>query len=80
MSASSTQLFNFTCARLLASQFVKGDITSADLVLHLLKEEAIDTVMNFAAQARCACLRFLAAGSRFTLSCLSASFTDARGQ
>lgn len=31
-------------------QFVKGDITSTDFVLHLLKEEAIDTILNFAAQ------------------------------
>ena len=31
-------------------QFVKGDIMSTDLVLHLLKEESIDTIINFAAQ------------------------------
>jgi dTDP-D-glucose 4,6-dehydratase len=33
-------------------QFIKGDITSTDFVLHILKEEKIDTVLNFAAQAR----------------------------
>ena len=33
-------------------QFVKGDIMSTDLVLHLLKEDSIDTIINFAAQVR----------------------------
>lgn len=32
------------------SQFVKGDIQSADLVTHILKSEDIDTIMHFAAQ------------------------------
>lgn len=31
-------------------KFVKGDITSADLVNYLMKNEVIDTVMHFAAQ------------------------------
>jgi dTDP-D-glucose 4,6-dehydratase len=31
-------------------KFVKGDIQSSDLVLHVLHEERIDTVMHFAAQ------------------------------
>ena len=31
-------------------QFVRGDITNTDFVLHILKEEQIDTIMNFAAQ------------------------------
>lgn len=31
-------------------KFVKGNLTSADLVSHIFKEEEIDTVMNFAAQ------------------------------
>ena len=33
-----------------AMQFVKGDIQSLDLVLHLLSSEEVDTVMHFAAQ------------------------------
>ena len=33
-----------------APQFVKGDIQSLDLVLHLLASEEVDTVMHFAAQ------------------------------
>ncbi len=31
-------------------RFVKGDIQCADLILHVLEEEKIDTVMHFAAQ------------------------------
>lgn len=31
-------------------RFVKGDIQSADLILHILETEKIDTVMHFAAQ------------------------------
>lgn len=31
-------------------QFVKGDITSPDLVNYLLTSEGIDTIMHFAAQ------------------------------
>lgn len=31
-------------------QFVKGDITSADLIRHILQSEAIDTIVHFAAQ------------------------------
>jgi len=31
-------------------KFVKGDITSADLVNHIIKSEAIDTIVHFAAQ------------------------------
>lgn len=31
-------------------QFVKGDIKSSDLVNYVLRAEAIDTVMHFAAQ------------------------------
>jgi UDP-glucose 4,6-dehydratase len=31
-------------------KFVKGDITSSDLVTYVLKEEKIDTIMHFAAQ------------------------------
>lgn len=31
-------------------RFVKGDIQSADLVVHILETEEIDTVMHFAAQ------------------------------
>ena len=31
-------------------QFVKGDIQSLDLVLHVMKTEEVDTVMHFAAQ------------------------------
>jgi len=31
-------------------KFVKGDITSSDLVTYVLKEEEIDTIMHFAAQ------------------------------
>jgi len=34
----------------LCAQFVKGDIQSLDLVLHLLASEEVDTVMHFAAQ------------------------------
>ncbi len=30
--------------------FVKGDIQSADLLIHVLEQEKIDTVMHFAAQ------------------------------
>jgi len=33
-------------------QFVKGDITSPDLVNYLLQSEHIDTIMHFAAQVR----------------------------
>lgn len=32
-------------------KFVKGDITSADLVSHLLQSESVDTIMHFAAQS-----------------------------
>jgi UDP-glucose 4,6-dehydratase len=32
------------------TQFVKGDITSPDLINYLLKSENIDTIMHFAAQ------------------------------
>lgn len=32
-------------------KFVKGDIRSFDLVLHVLNTERIDTVMHFAAQS-----------------------------
>ena len=32
-------------------QFIKGDIASADLVMHILKEYAIDTIVHFAAQS-----------------------------
>jgi UDP-glucose 4,6-dehydratase len=31
-------------------QFVKGDITSADFMLYLLREERVDTILHFAAQ------------------------------
>ena len=31
-------------------RFVKGDIQSTDLVIHVLEQEQIDTVMHFAAQ------------------------------
>lgn len=34
------------------AQFVKGDIQSADLMNFVLKEDGIDTIMHFAAQAR----------------------------
>ena len=37
---------------LVAPQFVKGDIQSADLMSFVMQEENIDTVMHFAAQAR----------------------------
>lgn len=30
---------------------MKGDLTSTDLLLHLMKEEDIDTIMHFAAQS-----------------------------
>lgn len=30
--------------------FVKGDIQSTDLIIHILEQEQIDTVMHFAAQ------------------------------
>ena len=36
----------------LDAQFVKGDIQSADLMNFVLKEDGIDTIMHFAAQAR----------------------------
>lgn len=39
-------------------QFVKGDIQSLDLILHVMKAEEVDTVMHFAAQVR-ACPRFV---------------------
>ena len=31
-------------------KFIKGDIQSADLIIHVLESEEIDTVMHFAAQ------------------------------
>lgn len=31
-------------------RFIKGDIQSADLIVHILEQEKIDTVMHFAAQ------------------------------
>jgi UDP-glucose 4,6-dehydratase len=31
--------------------FVKGDITSVDLINHLFKSEKVDTVMHFAAES-----------------------------
>jgi hypothetical protein len=34
----------------LRRRFIKGDIQSADLVVHVLEQEQIDTVMHFAAQ------------------------------
>ena len=34
----------------LRAQFVKGDVTSADFMLYLLREEGVDTIMHFAAQ------------------------------
>lgn len=46
-SGSSTPPVSVRCRR---SQFVKGDICSADLVTYVLKEEAIDTILHFAAQ------------------------------
>jgi hypothetical protein len=33
-------------------QFVKGDVTSSDFLIYLLREERIDTILHFAAQAR----------------------------
>ena len=33
-----------------AAQLVKGDIQSADLIGHLLRQHEVDTVMHFAAQ------------------------------
>jgi UDP-glucose 4-epimerase len=33
-------------------QFIKGDISSPDLVNYLLTAEKIDTIMHFAAQVR----------------------------
>lgn len=33
-------------------RFVKGDIQSLDLVLHVLDKEEVDTIMHFAAQVR----------------------------
>lgn len=35
---------------LLPRRFIKGDIQSSDLVVHILEQEQIDTVMHFAAQ------------------------------
>lgn len=31
-------------------RFIKGDIQSADLIVHILEQEQIDTIMHFAAQ------------------------------
>jgi len=31
-------------------RFIKGNIQSADLIVHILEQEQIDTVMHFAAQ------------------------------
>ena len=31
-------------------RFIKGDIQSSDLIVHVLEQEQIDTVMHFAAQ------------------------------
>lgn len=31
-------------------KFIKGDIQSTDLLVHILEQEKIDTVMHFAAQ------------------------------
>ena len=31
-------------------QFIKGDVQSADLVAHILRELDVDTVLHFAAQ------------------------------
>ena len=38
-------------------KFIKGDLQSGDLLSYILSTERIDTVMHFAAQARCANLR-----------------------
>ena len=35
-------------------KFIKGDLQSGDLLSYILSTERIDTVMHFAAQARCA--------------------------
>ncbi len=40
-------------------KFIKGDLQSGDLLSYVLSTEAIDTVMHFAAQARCVCLPLL---------------------
>jgi len=32
------------------NRFIKGDIQSADLIVHILEQEQIDTIMHFAAQ------------------------------
>lgn len=34
----------------LLCRFIKGDIQSADLIVHILEQEQIDTIMHFAAQ------------------------------
>lgn len=39
-----------TAAPLRPRRFIKGDIQSSDLVVHVLEQEQIDTVMHFAAQ------------------------------
>lgn len=44
--------------RRVRAQFIKGDVTSVELLTEILNSEEIDTVMHFAAQVsslRCTC-------------------------
>lgn len=60
-SRSDVRIINIDCLNYSASisnvtespryKFIKGDITSKDLVLHILHEYAIDTIVHFAAQS-----------------------------
>jgi dTDP-D-glucose 4,6-dehydratase len=58
---SGVKIFNIDCLNYCANEknvirhpnykFIKGDITSKDLVLHVLHEYAIDAIIHFAAQS-----------------------------